>query len=166
MSLKIFPNGNAEWRGKHFCCSIGKGRIAKGKVEGDSKTPAGSFPLRKIYFRPDRVPRPRTILPTTALKPLDGWCCDPQDKNYNQFIDLPSHSEHERLWRSDNLYDLIGVIGYNDNSVILGAGSAIFLHIATNNFSATQGCIALSKENLSKIFLEWKTEDHIIINSE
>ena len=166
MSLKIFPSGEAEWRENRFSCSIGKDRIGKEKVEGDNKTPAGSFPLRKLYFRPDRVPKPRTVLPTIALKPLDGWCSDPRDRNYNQFIELPSYAEHERLWRSDNLYDLIGVIGYNDTSVIPGAGSAIFLHIATNNYSPTKGCVALSKGDLSKIFLEWKAKDQIIISPE
>ena len=166
MHLKISPNGEAEWRGKRFCCSIGKGGIAKEKVEGDNKTPMGLFPLRKIFFRPDRVPRPITILPTTTLKPLDGWCSDPKDRKYNQFIKLPRNSEHERLWRSDSLYDLIGVIGHNDKSVVSGAGSAIFLHIATNSYSPTRGCIALSKNDLSKIFLEWGPKDQIVISLE
>jgi L,D-peptidoglycan transpeptidase YkuD (ErfK/YbiS/YcfS/YnhG family) len=88
------------------------------------------------------------------LIPLDeksGWCDDVNSPEYNQFVRLPCNSSHEQLWRKDHLYDVIIVIGYNDDPVIKHKGSAIFLHIAKPNYEATAGCIGLKNNYKGQI---------------
>jgi len=82
------------------------------------------------------------------LAPNDGWVDDPTDTNYNRLVPLPYPASAEQMWRDDDLYDALVVIGYNLAPVIPGAGSAIFLHIATPDFAPTAGCVAVRKEVL------------------
>jgi L,D-peptidoglycan transpeptidase YkuD (ErfK/YbiS/YcfS/YnhG family) len=58
---------------------------------------------------------------------------------------------HEKLWRDDEVYDIVVVLGFNDNPVVPGKGSAIFMHIARQGYSPTAGCIAFSREDLLEI---------------
>ncbi len=127
---------------------LGRAGISQSKREGDHATPAGSFPLRQVFYRPDREPPPVTALPCQALHPDDGWCDDPMADEYNQRVRRPYAGRHERLWRDDTLYDLIVVIGHNDDPVVAGAGSAIFMHLAAPDQAATAGCIALTRAHL------------------
>jgi L,D-peptidoglycan transpeptidase YkuD (ErfK/YbiS/YcfS/YnhG family) len=85
------------------------------------------------------------------MGPNDGWCDAPADRSYNRPVTLPYPASAERLWRSDNVYDLIVVVGYNDAPVVPGAGSAIFLHVARPNYSPTAGCIAFRLQDLARI---------------
>ena len=124
-------------------CAVGRGGIRRGKLEGDGATPAGAFPLRQVLYRTDRVGAVASTLPVRALAPEDGWCDDPADARYNTAVKLPCSARHEALWRADNLYDVIVVIGYNDAPVVAGKGSAIFLHVAQPDFSPTEGCVAI-----------------------
>ena len=145
-----------EWRGKIYRCAVGRSGIAKEgeKREGDGKTPSGTFPLRGLYFRPDKVDRVRlpVALKPIALSPSAGWCDESGDPNYNRFVQLPYAASHEELWRNqDDLYDLILPLGFNDAPVIPGLGSAIFLHVARSNFRPTAGCVALSKQDLLEV---------------
>jgi len=118
------------------------------KNEGDHASPAGRFPLREILYRADRLERPMTGLPLRAIDPADGWCDAPDDPAYNRPVTLPYGASTENLWRADNVYDLIVVIGYNDAPVRPGRGSAIFLHIATDGYGPTEGCVALARDDL------------------
>lgn len=131
-----------------FDCVIGKSGIAADKREGDHATPRGTFPLRSCYYRPDRVTLPHTGLPLLALTPEDGWCDDPAHPLYNRPVKLPFAGRHEVLWRNDHCYDLIIPLGYNDDPVIPGKGSAIFLHVMHDDGRATEGCVALKKADL------------------
>lgn len=92
-----------------------------------------------------------TGLPSTRLRPYDGWCDDPEDSRYNQHVLLPYPGRHERLWREDHRYDIIIVIGYNDDPVRKGKGSAIFLHIAGEIFQPTEGCIAMTQNDILEL---------------
>ena len=130
-------------------CSIGRGGISGDKREGDGATPIGTFALRQLFYRPDRVEPPTSGLPVRALTPGDGWCDDPAHRDYNQLVALPFEASHEVLWREDALYDLIVVIGHNDDPPRPGLGSAIFIHCATADFAPTQGCVALDRETLA-----------------
>jgi len=121
------------------------------KKEGDGATPAGEFPLRYVWYRGDRIPAPETALPKRALDRTDGWCNAPEDPRYNQHVPLPCAASTEALWRDDNLYDIIVVLGFNDEPVIKGAGSAIFMHVARADYSPTAGCVALALEDLQEI---------------
>ena len=117
-------------------------------MEGDGATPLGLLPLRRVLFRADRGPAPQTAVPVEPIGPTDGWCDDPADPRYNRAVRLPYPARHEELWRSDALYDIVGVLGWNDVPVARGHGSAIFLHIARADYSPTEGCVAMSGPDL------------------
>lgn len=142
---------------KVFPCTLGKAGIALTKTEGDMKTPRGNFPLRTVYYRYDKLSKPiYSKVPLMALLEEDGWCDDPEDQAYNKSVMLPYHASAERLWRDDDLYDVIVILGHNDDPVAKGRGSAIFLHVAKESdggktFETTEGCIALRKQDLLEI---------------
>ena len=138
----------AEWGRGPRRCAVGEAGIGIKRVEGDRITPAGRWPLRRIFYRPDRLPLPRADLPVTALAPDDGWCDAPLDPNYNRLVKLPYGASAEEMWRRDNLYDLVVVVGFNDAPVVQGKGSAIFLHVASPGYGPTAGCVALARDDL------------------
>jgi len=129
-------------------CSIGKRGISIRKKEGDKRTPKGEFKLRYILYRKDRVFDLQTTLKKIKIDKKMGWCDDPKSIYYNKIIKYPFKYRSEKLWRKDNIYDIIIIIDYNLNPVIKNKGSAIFLHIAKRNYQPTNGCIAVSKKNI------------------
>ncbi len=139
------------WRGKRFRCALGAGGVSPAKREGDGATPIGAFPLRRVFYRPDRLELPEIQLPSIPLAPDLGWCDDPNSADYNHLVTLPHPDRHETLWRDDGLYDVIVEVGYNDTPVVAGYGSAIFVHIAKPDFEETEGCIAFRRANLVEI---------------
>ena len=143
-----YKDGMLSWPGGTTRASCGKTGVRADKREGDHASPAGTFPLLSVFYRPDRLAPPRTALAIAALSPRDGWCDAPADPHYNQHVTLPYPASHEELWRADGLYDLIVVIGYNTDPVVPGKGSAIFLHCAHPDFSGTEGCIAIARDTL------------------
>ena len=145
--------------------ALGKSGVidAADKREGDRKTPAGRYGFRQIFWRPDRMQTPITRLPGCALQPDFGWCDDPGDPAYNRWVRLPFGRSHERLWREDGLYDLILVIGHNDDPVVPGLGSAVFVHCARGDLGPTQGCVALKKRDLVRLVRAATTQDWIDI---
>ncbi len=134
-------------------CALGKGgvRAAALKREGDGSSPIGVWPLRRVLYRPDRGGAPRTALPVQPIDPADGWCDDPGDPNYNRPVRHPYGASAERLWLQDDIYDLIVVLGHNDDPVRPDKGSAIFLHIARPDYAPTAGCVALAREDLETL---------------
>lgn len=143
--------------GKHGVIAMDRGR------EGDGKTPAGTYPFRKVFFRPDREEPPVTDLPIEALTPTHGWCDDETSPHYNQLVRLPFGPSHEKMWRDDALYDLVVVLGHNDDPVTPGLGSAIFLHVAKDGFKPTLGCVAVEKGALRRFLRQVKPDDRIKI---
>jgi L,D-peptidoglycan transpeptidase YkuD (ErfK/YbiS/YcfS/YnhG family) len=149
MSLaRVFADGRLVLGRDTYRAAIGRGGIVRLKQEGDGGTPAGVLPLRKILYRADRMKRPRAVVPVEPIAPADGWCDDPSHPDYNRMVRLPHDGRHEELWRSDAVYDLIGVLGWNDSPVQRGRGSAIFLHVAQPDFAPTEGCVALAIRDL------------------
>jgi L,D-peptidoglycan transpeptidase YkuD (ErfK/YbiS/YcfS/YnhG family) len=148
VKLIVYPDGHAEWNGRRLRCALGRSGIARDKREGDGATPGGIFPFRRALYRADRLARPRTVLDIRAIEADDGWCDDPASPDYNRPVRLPSAARHERLMRQDGLYDLIVVLGHNDDPVVAGRGSAIFLHVAAPGFAPTEGCVALARDDL------------------
>jgi L,D-peptidoglycan transpeptidase YkuD (ErfK/YbiS/YcfS/YnhG family) len=146
----VQPDGWITWSGRRAPAAIGAAGVkAVGKVEGDSATPAGTLPLRRVLYRADRIPTPpRTALPREPIGPHDGWCDDAAHPDYNRQIRLPHLARHEALWRHDPLYDVVGVLGWNDAPVQPGRGSAIFLHVANARGGPTAGCVALALPDL------------------
>lgn len=150
-------------------CALGKGGLKpfQDKHEGDGASPIGSWPIRYVYYRPDRLDRPDTQLDVRALMPDDGWCDDPEHPLYNQPVKLPFEASHEKLWRDDHVYDIIVVLGHNDAPIIKNKGSAIFLHIARENadggFEPTEGCVALRREHVLLLLKEAEKETYVSI---
>jgi len=134
-----------------FRCVIGRSGVVRAKREGDGGTPAASMPLRRLWWRADRGPRPHTALPARVIRAEDGWCDAPPDRNYNRPVRLPYPVSHETLFRCDALYDLVVELGWNDGPRRKGAGSAIFLHQARRDWTPTEGCIALQPRDLRKL---------------
>jgi L,D-peptidoglycan transpeptidase YkuD (ErfK/YbiS/YcfS/YnhG family) len=146
----VLPDGWLVWPGRRVRAALGaRGVAALDKHEGDQATPAGLLPLRRVLYRADRLTSPpRAVVPREPISPADGWCDDPASADYNRPIRLPHPARHEVLWRDDGLYDVIGVLGWNDAPVRRGAGSAIFLHAATRDFRPTAGCVAVALPDL------------------
>jgi L,D-peptidoglycan transpeptidase YkuD (ErfK/YbiS/YcfS/YnhG family) len=131
--------------------ALGRGGIRANKREGDGGTPRGSFRLRRLWWRADRMTRPRTLLPVRPIRGDDGWCEDPRDRHYNQPIRLSSEHPGDRLKRADHLYDLIVELDHNTRPRVAGRGSAVFVHIARPGFAPTAGCVALRATALRRL---------------
>ena len=128
-------------------CSIGKNGLTNKKIEGDKKTPIGSFEISHLYYRKDRIKKPQTHLHCVPIKKDMGWSDDSTNKkNYNKLIKVNKNIKHEQLYRKDKKYDLLIPIKYNFYNTILGKGSCIFIHL-TKNYSPTSGCIALQEKD-------------------
>jgi L,D-peptidoglycan transpeptidase YkuD (ErfK/YbiS/YcfS/YnhG family) len=151
MQAVVHRDGRLILGGEVFRAALGKGGVrGPEKEEGDGATPAGLLPLRRVLYRADRVPPPACVVPIEPLAPDDGWCDDPRHTDYNRMVRLPHDARCETLWRRDEVYDLIGVLGWNDAPIIKGAGSAIFLHVARPDYAPTEGCVALALPDLRR----------------
>ena len=134
-----------------FRCVIGVKGITKKKVEGDKKTPIGTFSLGNLYYRKDRNIKPLTKLKCIPIKNNMGWCDDVNSKKYNQEISFPFKYSAEKLFKKNNTYDIFINIKYNQSPITKGKGSAIFLHLSTKNYKPTKGCVAILKKDFLKI---------------
>ena len=132
-------------------CSIGKRGIGLKKKEGDLVTPRGKFRIKYILYRNDRISKFKSKIKKITIKKNMGWCDDPNSINYNKLIKFPFTYSAEKLYKRNNTYDLIIVLNFNMNPIIKNKGSAIFIHIAKQNFQKTAGCVAISKKHMKKV---------------
>ncbi len=146
-------------------CAIGRGGAIPGdaKREGDGATPQGVWPIRSALLRPDRVAAPLTALPWRWLRLDDGWSDDPADSQYNRPVRHPHRFSAERLWRDDNLYDVIIILGHNDGPPVPGLGSAIFLHCAAPDMASTEGCVTVACATLERCLPRLAPGDELTI---
>jgi len=165
MNLIVHPGDTSSWGARRFRCAIGRGGRRRYKREGDGATPVGSWPMRRLLYRADRLSLPQTALAVSAIGATDGWCDAPLDARYNRPVQLPYPASAETLWREDAAYDLIVPLGYNDAPVIAGAGSAIFLHVARADFRPTEGCVALALADLLTVLREADGESQVIVEA-
>lgn len=163
MNISVSSLGILSLNNKEFKCALGKGGVTEDKREGDGATPFGCFPVREVMYRADKLPQPVTNLPISVIQQDDGWCDDVNDPNYNRRVTVPYPASHERLWREDDLYDIVVPLGYNDNPAVRDKGSAIFMHVARPNYTPTAGCIALSLQDLLHILKEISKETKVCI---
>ena len=160
---------------KYHSCQIGKGGLndAAKKVEGDKSTPIGKWYLQSIYYRPDRVLRPklkkRNVLKINQITKHCGWCNDITSHYYNKYIKINNfrslNTNCERLWRDDNVYDIIIKISHNTKPIINNKGSAIFIHCSFEDCRKTAGCVALKKKDLMFLIKNIKSEACIQIKN-
>ncbi len=160
----INKTGYLKYKNLKFRCALGKAGVKKKEKEGDNITPKGIFKITKIYYREDKIKNITSVLKKIKIKKNMGWCDDPNSQLYNQQITLPNKYSHEKLYRNDNLYDLILVLNYNSNPIIKNKGSAIFIHIAKNSYKKTKGCIALKKVHLIELISKIKKNTKVKIN--
>jgi len=163
MDIEVLSADKLLWHGNYYRCAVGRGGIGSKQAEGDGITPIGRFPLRRVFFRPDRIEPPNTWLPVQPLNANDGWCNDAGDRAYNCFVQRPFLASSEIMWRDDHVYDLIVEVGYNDLPPVPGLGSAIFVHLARPEFSPTEGCVSLVATDLLKILSECNDETKLSI---
>jgi len=154
--FKALPDGTFLGPNIKFKCSLGRGGViaANEKNEGDGASPIGVWKLRRVFFREDKVSPPATDLPIVPILEHDGWCDDPADPLYNRPVTLPYSASHEKMWRDDDVYDIVVELGHNDDPPIPGLGSAIFLHLARSNYEPTEGCVALSETDLRAVLMQ------------
>ena len=151
MNIFVKKTGVLKFSKYTIKCFLGKNGVTSKKQEGDLKTPKGTFFLRHIMYRPDRIKKPKTTLPIHIIKKNHICCDNPKHHNYNKIFETKNLNLGEKLWRKDFLYDIVVIIGYNDNPVIKSKGSAIFLHLSKKNVITTEGCIAIEKKNMIKL---------------
>ncbi len=149
--------------GQTIPVALGRGGIIANKREGDGGTPRGTFRPRQVWWRADRSPRPRTFLPVRAIRPEDAWCEDPGSRHYNQPMRLNADQGGDRLKRDDHLYDFIVEIDHNTHPRIAGHGSAVFLHLARENFSPTAGCVSMTRSAMLRLLARLGPETKIVI---
>ena len=137
--------------GAAFPCALGRSGIRDLKREGDGRTPRARLPLRRVFYRRDRLSRPASLQVVRAIRPTDAWCDDASDRRYNRLISRPPGSAEESLARADHLYDVIVELGWNDRPVRRHYGSAIFWHGAREGFTPTAGCVAIGRDVFAKI---------------
>ena len=142
---------------------LGRAGILANKREGDGGTPRGVFRPLRLWWRPDRGPRPRTSLPARRIFPGLAWCEDPHSRLYNRPFRRSANGPGDGLWRKDRLYDLIVEIDHNTRPRVAGRGSAVFFHVARPDRSPTAGCVAMGAGELSKLLanLNQKTKIQI-----
>jgi hypothetical protein len=159
----VKKSGYLEFKKLKLRCSLGKAGIKKKIKEGDNITPRGVFKIIKVYYRADKIDKIETQIKKIKIKKKIGWCDDPRSISYNKQIKLPNKFSHEKLYRNDNIYDLILVLNYNMNPIIKNKGSAIFIHVAKNNYQPTHGCIGLKKKHLLTILKKIKKNTKVKI---
>jgi L,D-peptidoglycan transpeptidase YkuD (ErfK/YbiS/YcfS/YnhG family) len=160
----INKSGYLKYNNLKFRCALGKAGVQGSKREGDNVTPKGTFKIVKIYYRNDRIKKISSKFRPIKITKDMGWCDDPNSKNYNQLIKLPTKYGHEKLHKKNNVYDLIVVLNYNMNPIIKNKGSAIFIHIAKKKYKKTAGCIALKKIHLLNLIKKIEKNTKVIIN--
>lgn len=180
-SLITVGGGELSFKAAHkefiFPCATGKSGFTVDKREGDGCTPLGIFPLRECWYRHDKLAAPKTLLPLQLINEEDGWCDEPSSPHYNRPVKLPYSLSHERLWREDDVYDIVVPLGYNDDPVIPGKGSAIFMHLArladtpsepdnSVHYEPTEGCIALARADMLELLAHCGPDTLIEITKE
>ena len=144
-------------------CAVGKRGIGLKKKEGDLITPIGQYKIKYILFRKDRIKKIQSKIRKIEIKKNMGWCDDSKSEQYNKLIKLPFNYSHEKLYKKENIYDIILVLNYNMNPYKKKKGSAIFIHVASKSYEKTKGCVAIKKIELLKIIKELKKDTKVKI---
>lgn len=129
--------------------AVGRSGLRRDKLEGDGASPVGRWPIRRVLYRADKLgAAPVSVFDTAVIDQRDGWCDAPEHPDYNRPVQLPFAASHEEMWRKDDLYDIVVVLGHNDDPIVPGEGSAVFLHVASAGYGPTAGCASMTREDL------------------
>jgi L,D-peptidoglycan transpeptidase YkuD (ErfK/YbiS/YcfS/YnhG family) len=160
-------DGTLDIAGHKVRCALGPAGVvpAADKREGDGASPAGAWPIRRVLYRADRGPKPQTAFPVAEIARDDGWCDAPDDPAYNRPVKLPYPASAEAMWREDGVYDVVVILGHNDDPPAPGKGSAIFLHLCRPGYEPTQGCVAVAREHLDELLRLARPGDAVEIRS-
>src|SRR3984885_6483139 len=145
--------------------ALGRTGVRANKREGDGGTPRGRFRPLRLWWRADRLPRPRTSLPVRRIGPDDAWCEDPHHRRYNRAFRRSANEPGDRLRRADGLYDMVIEIDHNTRPRMAGRGSAVFIHVARPGFAPTAGCVALRVQDLKTLLSRINSKTRILIQS-
>ncbi len=145
--------------GSQIRVAIGRAGILANKREGDGGTPRGRFRLVRLWWRADRAPRPRTLLPVRRIGKHDGWSEDPKDRLYNRPIRVADGVPGDRLWRQDGLYDFIIELDHNTRPRVAGRGSAVFIHVAREGIPIDRRLRGAARAAAAKIAGTDRAED-------
>ena len=156
--------GYLKYKNFKFKCALGKYGINEKKKEGDKITPRGTYKVLNVYYRKDRIKKISSKFKLIKIQKNMGWCDDPDSKNYNQLIKIPTKFSYEKLFKSENTYDLIMVLNYNMRPIIKNKGSDIFIHVEKKNYKKTAGCIALKKKHLINLIQKINKRTKVVIN--
>ena len=129
--------------------ALGKRGITANKKEGDYKTPKGTFKLKCLFYRKDRVKNIQTLITKKKITKNMGWCDDPRSKHYNKLVKLPFKFKHEKLYLKKNLYDIFLVIDYNNKP--------------TKGYKSTRGCVAVSMKDMQILIKKINNRSKITI---
>lgn len=151
------------WNGTRVRCAVGRTGIRLDKREGDGGTPVGAFTIRRVLYRADRLLAPETALPLSVIAPDDGWCDDPSHPDYNRPVKLPFAASREELWLDSLVYDIIVVLGHNDDPPVPGLGSAVFFHLTDAGYGPTAGCVAVQLSDMLPILAAATPGDRMVI---
>ena len=153
--------------GRKVRCALGPAGVvpAQEKREGDGATPAGTWTIRRVLYRADKGPPPKTALPVEEIARDDGWCDASGDPAYNRPVKLPYPASAEAMWRDDGIYDIVVVLGHNDDPPVEGMGSCIFLHLNRPGYPPTQGCLAVARKDLEHLLRRARPGDAIAITA-
>jgi L,D-peptidoglycan transpeptidase YkuD (ErfK/YbiS/YcfS/YnhG family) len=169
-TLRVRAGSGARTRGlltagsQTWPVALGRAGILADKREGDCATPRGRFRLLRLWWNPERGPRPATRLPVRRIAPDDAWCEDPSDRRYNRSIKVAPGETGDRLRRKDHLYDLIIEIDHNARPRIARRGSAVFIHLARPGLAPTAGCVAMPKARLRWLLTRVGPDTRILID--
>lgn len=167
MNFTATADGFLDLGGEKVRCALGRSGVkpAADKREGDGASPAGVWPIRRVLYRPDRGPVPATAFELQPISRHDGWCDDPKDSAYNRPISLPYPASAEHMWMEGGVYDIVVVLGHNDDPVVPGMGSCIFLHLSKPDYSPTQGCVAIARPDLEALLAKARPGDAVEIQA-
>ena len=167
MNFTATADGFLDLGGEKVRCALGPNGVkpAADKREGDGASPAGVWPIRRVLYRPDRGPAPATAFDLQPITPDDGWCDDPKDAAYNRPVRLPYPASAEHMWMQSGIYDIVVVLGHNDDPVTPGMGSCIFLHLSKPDYSPTQGCVAIARPHLEALLARAQAGDAVEIRA-
>jgi L,D-peptidoglycan transpeptidase YkuD (ErfK/YbiS/YcfS/YnhG family) len=146
-----------------FPCLLGKTGRKFIKREGDGASPIGKWKLERLYFRPDKLLKPKCMMPSLPLNREDGWCDARGHRCYNRFIKTPFAASHENLWRNDQAYDLVVTTSHNQRPRQQNGGSAIFFHVINKGARSTEGCIALTEKHLRIVLEHCSNQTYLVI---